>query len=279
MPIEAPPRAAPPQAEPAGRRRPAATRARAWRPKLRWFAAEFLVVVSGVLVALAANDWAQRAREQRLVEEYRVRIIDDLDRIARSLELVIAWTHMLETSGAVVLPVLERGAVVEDSLIFVTASYQLSRRAIPDLSPIAYRELLSTGQIRLFRDSPLQQLLGNYFADLERGGGFLEGFPDEFSAMARGLLPLGIQFQVRDRCPLTVADPAACTPADAADDVRTGVERLLRAPHAAEHLRHTLHSQRAIRSYMERQYELNRSLRQELDDSLPRGRRAAQDSP
>ena len=44
-----------------------------WKPKLRWFASEFLVVVSGVLVALALNAWwagrVTDARERVVLED------------------------------------------------------------------------------------------------------------------------------------------------------------------------------------------------------------------
>lgn len=46
-----------------------------WRPKARWFAAEIVVVVTGVLIALAINAWwaaRQQARdEQRLLSALR----------------------------------------------------------------------------------------------------------------------------------------------------------------------------------------------------------------
>jgi hypothetical protein len=41
-----------------------------WRSKLRWFAAEFLVVVSGILVALALNAWWASRQERQVVATY-----------------------------------------------------------------------------------------------------------------------------------------------------------------------------------------------------------------
>jgi hypothetical protein len=245
----------------AGRNR----RGSGWRPKVRWFAAEFLVVVCGVIVALAASDWTQRERERQLAEDYAVRVVEDLDRIAGWLQVVIGWTRALEASGEILLPVVERGGGVSDSLLLVTAAYQASRLTQPDLSPIAYREMLATGQIRLFRNSDVRQSLAHYFADLERAAGFLESFPAGYSATVRGILPLRIQLAVRDRCPNYEADIRACTPAADGEEAGVGVERLLAAPDAVAQLRHALHQQKAIRDYMESQYEANRALRQLLE--------------
>ncbi|NND70799.1 MAG: hypothetical protein HKN43_04410 [Rhodothermales bacterium] len=53
-----------------------------WRPKIRWFAAEILVVVVGVLVALALNAWwqgKQEAAQERIVlDELQTALQNDL---------------------------------------------------------------------------------------------------------------------------------------------------------------------------------------------------------
>ena len=53
-----------------------------WRPKLRWFASEYLIVVLGVLTAVALNAWWQgrqdRALETRSLREVRDALARDL---------------------------------------------------------------------------------------------------------------------------------------------------------------------------------------------------------
>jgi hypothetical protein len=149
------------------------------------------VVVTGVLVALAASDQAQRAQERKLANEFAARIIEDLDRLSRSIRLVLGWSSAVEASGAVLLSVLEDEAPIADSLLLLTAAYQASRMPHPDLSAIAYGELLATGQIRLFRDGTLRQALGGYFADLERAESFLAGYLPSI------LRPCGEHFRFR----------------------------------------------------------------------------------
>jgi hypothetical protein len=247
--------------------RAAAPRAPSWRGRLRWFTAEFLVVVAGVLVALAANDWAQRAREQRLAREYTLRVVEDLDRIGESLLGVVKWTEVLESAGGALLPILEGRQTVGDSLRVLTAAYQASRLRAPDLSPIAYRELLATGQIRLFRDAAVRQALGRYFTDFERADGFVGDIPRDYSIIARGALPPAFQIAMHDRCGNT-SPLDACIPAASPEDMREALDRLRADAAAAPALRRLLLQQHAVRRYAERQYELNRALRDLLQFSL-----------
>lgn len=50
-----------------------------WRPRLRWFAAEFLVVVSGVLVALLLNAWWADRHDRAEEAAALYHILRDLD--------------------------------------------------------------------------------------------------------------------------------------------------------------------------------------------------------
>jgi hypothetical protein len=242
-----------------------------WPDAARWFAAQFLVVVAGVLVALAANDWAQRNREQRLAEDYAIRIIEDLDRVASSLEGIADWTRAVESAAGVLLPVLEGSSQLDDPLRLVAAAYQASRVRLPDLSPIVYRELLATGQIRLFRDATLRQALGHYFVDFERAEGFLQNVPRDFTRIARGALPPALQVGIHDRCDNTTADLSECMPEAGAKEALVGLERLRADPGAAPALRWLLVHLHALRVYAEQQQRDNRALRELLAASLPEG--------
>ncbi|HSJ23316.1 MAG TPA: hypothetical protein VK929_01445, partial [Longimicrobiales bacterium] len=184
-------------------------------------------------------------------------VIEDLDRISQSIQLVLGWSSAVEASGAVLLPVLENEAPIADSLLLLTAAYQASRLPQPDLSAIAYRELLATGQIRLFRDGAVRKALGGYFADLERAAGFLTDIPTEYSTAVRRALPIPVQYGVRQRCGITESDLATCKPTTSAEDIRSGVSHVLGTRELVNGLRHTLHSQYAIREYMEAQDSLN----------------------
>ena len=57
-----------------------------WRPKLRWFGAEILVVVTGVLIALAINAWWQGRQNSQREHAYLSEIRRDLIATETSLQ-------------------------------------------------------------------------------------------------------------------------------------------------------------------------------------------------
>jgi hypothetical protein len=60
--------------------------ARAWRAGARWFAAEFLVVVAGVLVALAVQAWYEGRRDAARERAYLLQLAADLRDTERLLD-------------------------------------------------------------------------------------------------------------------------------------------------------------------------------------------------
>lgn len=61
-----------------------------WRRSVRWFLAEFIVVVCGILVALAAQAWYSAARDARLEREYIRQLVSDLDGTLQTLQQAIS---------------------------------------------------------------------------------------------------------------------------------------------------------------------------------------------
>src|SRR5688500_7764965 len=56
-----------------------------WQPKLKWFAAEFLVVVTGVMVALALNAWFTGRSNERSEAVYLSLLSRDLGQTVGAL--------------------------------------------------------------------------------------------------------------------------------------------------------------------------------------------------
>src|SRR5262245_17607244 len=62
-----------------------------WRRSVRWFAAEFLLVVSGVLVALALQAWYQGQQNARAERVYIAQLRADLDTTNKMLRAAFEW--------------------------------------------------------------------------------------------------------------------------------------------------------------------------------------------
>ena len=63
-----------------------------WRTKLRWFAAEIVIVVAGVLIALAANAWWQGRQQDDLEAAILRSVAAELDANRASLGGLLAYT-------------------------------------------------------------------------------------------------------------------------------------------------------------------------------------------
>jgi hypothetical protein len=66
------------------------TQQQGWRRSVRWFLAEFVVVVTGILVALAAQAWYGAVRDARIERSYVRQLISDLDGTLQALQLAIS---------------------------------------------------------------------------------------------------------------------------------------------------------------------------------------------
>lgn len=130
-----------------------------WRPKLQWFAAEFLVVVSGVLMALALNAWWAGQ-----VTEARERIVlEDLQRDFSTNQAAIAQVQAAHATHQQRFVQFERlspdalAALPPDSLGAIYGS--LLRPDTFDPVRGATDALIASGDLGLLRDPALRSHL------------------------------------------------------------------------------------------------------------------------
>lgn len=132
-----------------------ASRRRDWRPGVRWFGAEFLVVVTGILVALALNAWwgsrQDAAREQAYVRQLRAELAVSVNQLGRELRI------QRESERAAVQlqrAVLSAVRPPEDSL--VAWAIDLNYYSDPNPNLGTARALITTGDLLLLRDPHLR---------------------------------------------------------------------------------------------------------------------------
>lgn len=135
--------------------------AQRWRKGLRWFVAEFLVVVAGVLVALAVSAWWQGRQDRAHEQQY----LQQLDADLLATEHDMQRAGVLLTSSAVAAAAVqhaywgERPAseqeLQDDFLLpWGTARFR------PVLGNID--ALVSTGEVGVIRSAPLRTALVSY---------------------------------------------------------------------------------------------------------------------
>jgi hypothetical protein len=134
---------------------------RDWRRGARWFAAQFVVVVAGVLVALALNAWWQERRDRARERIYLQQLVVDL--AATETELAAAHRFFLDRAQASARVAqafwrAERPAV--ETLLPSLSAPLSSRRYRPVLGTI--HALVATGDLGLIRSDALRTELMAY---------------------------------------------------------------------------------------------------------------------
>jgi hypothetical protein len=142
------------------------------RRQIPWarLVAEFLVIVTGVLVALGVDQWAQNQRDRTLEAEYLERLLDD---VRYDLDELAFIRERSAVSAEHAQLVLDDGWVRRarpDSLVAITYSAVITR--VPDLSRSTFNELVSSGRIELLRSRAVREALSDY----DRLNGELAGF-------------------------------------------------------------------------------------------------------
>lgn len=138
-----------------------------WRSKVRWFAAEFLVVVSGILVALALNAWWQGRRDTGREEAYLRQLVADLRETERGFAEADRRVAFADEGRTRLLHAFWRpDASPKDSVLYwadVSAYYEDPRAVMGTVTA-----LLSTGDLNLVRDDSIRSAITGFAEAEER---------------------------------------------------------------------------------------------------------------
>jgi hypothetical protein len=132
-----------------------------WRGAVRWFAAEFLVVVSGILVALAANSVYEARQKSDREAAYLRQLAADL----RETERLMTWADSVSRTPEIAGVLLVRGyhAAVSPDRDSILAWYRRQDQVTP-VYPITAtaQALISTGDLNLLRNDSLRSSIAAY---------------------------------------------------------------------------------------------------------------------
>ncbi|MFQ5744866.1 MAG: hypothetical protein ACE5HV_14940 [Acidobacteriota bacterium] len=136
--------------------------------RLRSVSAEFVIVVLGVLVALAADSAMDRLRERHtrlsVLEAVRRDVVEDLAQLdARRLPFIERQRRAREYLSAF----LQADQPIGDSVAFVQAVVLVGSYQTFDGNTAAIEDLTSTGTLRLIRDPRLRSRILDYYNVVE----------------------------------------------------------------------------------------------------------------
>jgi len=143
--------------------------ARPWRFRLRHdsllgrFLFEFVVVVAGVLVALALNAWFQGRQDAKTEAGYFALLSRDLERTIADLETFTAFEARQIDDAALVQQSIAKLPPREDTTRLSEAMSHLVTRQTMVLKNSAYLDLVNTGHLSLIRDAVLRDAIVDFY--------------------------------------------------------------------------------------------------------------------
>lgn len=138
-----------------------------WR---RWpeFFIEFVLIIVGILTALAIDGWVQERKDRLTEATYLELLSGDLIQIEEQLQRYADFeTANLETAVSLYTALTSENQA-RDARLIQDALGTLSVRRTVHISSASYTDLQSTGSLQIIRDQALRQEIIRYFADIER---------------------------------------------------------------------------------------------------------------
>lgn len=148
-----------------GRRFAAALRAMHWGQIL----VELTLLVLGILIALAVNGWIDARRDARVERQYLELLARDLDRDLVTLDEALRFERSQAANSAFAYRALHGAAVAPDQREAVAQALgELTARRTLRLGRATYTDLLSTGNLRLIRNTVLRDRIVRLYENNER---------------------------------------------------------------------------------------------------------------
>ncbi len=137
--------------------------------KINWqqTATEFVVIVVGVLAALAVDQWRDERNDSKTEAEYLSRLRVDVE---ADIEQFYSFEQILETKARLLQSLLDdtiNSEFAHDPRSLMEAVQYSSFIALPDSVSTTFDELQSTGRLALIQDLAQRDALSKYYSGFE----------------------------------------------------------------------------------------------------------------
>ena len=131
--------------------------------RVRWFAAEFIIIIAGILTALAIDEWRENIDNERVEQEYLVQLVADLRETEQRIEQSDSRNAQVEKAAEQLVAAFETdGTADPDHLDEMLVEILPFTVPAPVLGTI--EALVSTGDLRLIGDLPTKAAITRYLA-------------------------------------------------------------------------------------------------------------------
>lgn len=136
----------------------------------RWgfFFAELILVVAGILGALAIDGWISDSRDRQTEDVYLELLVRDIQEIRHQVDLQIEFEkEQIETATTAYVALANSDPTTKRAEIGSLLALLVSRRTL-SLSSATYVQMVSSGHLQLIRDHQLRNRIVRFFAEMER---------------------------------------------------------------------------------------------------------------
>jgi len=159
---------------------------------LKYAIGEIILVVIGILIALQINNWNEEKKNKESESQYYCLILDDLtldkDKIE---ELLVASDNRITVSKEILL---EMDAGKKDKNFLLNKFLVAFRGEAFVPQNITFKDLVSSGNLRLLKDVRIKNSLIQYYSELENKVAHLDLNGQEVSKEAFELVNSSIEF-------------------------------------------------------------------------------------
>ena len=136
----------------------------------RWatFAVELVLVVTGILIALAIDGWSADREDRRSERAYLELLARDLGQIESQLQQQIEFETSMANTAVAAYDLINDNDPAQHSNQIGKMLAAVSIRRTLFLDSAAYTDLISTGNLGLITDRELRDRITRYFSDVER---------------------------------------------------------------------------------------------------------------
>ena len=157
---------------------------------------EIFLVVIGILIALGINNWNEERKNSISENQYYCLVLDDLNLdYTKIQELMVASDQRIKVSKEILL---ELDAGEHDKRYLLNKFLEAFRGEAFVPRNVTFKDLVSSGNLRLLRDAVIKNSLIQFYSELENKVSHLQRNGQESSKQAFELVNSSIEFGLAD---------------------------------------------------------------------------------
>lgn len=169
--------------------------------KQNWFgvAVDLVILILGVFLGIQVNNWNLDRLSQRDGQDYRERVLGDLESNRADLANRLTYYRDIKTFAAATLAALDEPGS-DNPQAFLTSAYQASQITPRKMRRFTYDEALSTGKFIKIGGAATRERLANLYTGVEATEVTLQTVTP-YREHIRSGMPPAAQEAVRTQCP------------------------------------------------------------------------------